>query len=105
MWQNMIDFKPLDPAIKADYDRLFQCAGERGCEYSFVNLYIWGRQKAAFIGDQLVFFSQFNRKSVYLFPVGCGNKKEALEAVMEDARERGIALRLTGLLAEDCREL
>ena len=97
----MIDFKTLDSAIKPDYDRLFHCAGERGCEYSFVNLYIWGRQKAAFIGDQLVFFSQFNRKSVYLFPIGCGNKKEALEAVMADAHERGIPCRLTGLTAPD----
>ena len=97
----MIDFKPLDPAIKPEYDRLFRCAGERGCEYSFVNLYIWGRQKAAFLEDQLVFFSQFDRKSVYLFPVGCGDKKPALDAIIQDARERGIPCRFTGLTEMD----
>ncbi len=97
----MIDFKPLDLTIKPEYDRLFRCTGERGCEYSFVNLYMWGRQKAAFLENQLVFFSQFNRKSVYLFPVGCGDKKPALDAIIEDAKKRGIPCRLTGLTDTD----
>ena len=98
----MIEFQSLDPAIKPEYDRLLHCAGERGCEYSFVNLYMWGRQKAAFLGDHLVFFSQFNRKSVYLFPVGTDDKKPVLEAIMEDARQRGIPCRITGLTPSDC---
>jgi hypothetical protein len=93
----MIDFQPLDLTNKAAYDRLLQCAGERGCEYSFVNLYLWGRQKAAFIGEHLVFFSQFHRRTVYLFPVGSGDKKPVLDAVIADAKERGIPCRFTGI--------
>ena len=98
----MIDFKPLDPAHKEGYERYLQTDGERGCEYSFVNLYLWGRQRAAFLHDHLVFFSQFNRKSVYLFPVGNGDKKAVLDAVMEDAQKRGIPCRFTGLTQDDC---
>ena len=98
----MIPFEPLDPEKKAEYDRYLQNAGERGCEYSFVNLYLWGRQKAAFLHDHLTFFSQFNRKSVYLFPVGTGDKRPVLEAVMEDAKKRGIPCRFTGLTQDDC---
>lgn len=98
----MIPFEPLDPEKKAEYDRYLQNDGERGCEYSFVNLYLWGRQKAAFLHDNLTFFSQFNRKSVYLFPVGCGEKRPVLEAVMEDAKKRGIPCRFTGLTQDDC---
>ena len=98
----MIEFKPLDSAHKEVYERYLQTGGERGCEYSFVNLYLWGRQRAAFLHDHLVFFSQFNRKSVYLFPVGNGDKKAVLEAVMEDARKRGIPCRFTGLTQDDC---
>ena len=98
----MIDFQPLDPAKKAEYDRYLLNAGERGCEYSFVNLYLWGRQKAAFLHDHLVFFSQFNRKSVYLFPVGTGDKQPVLDAIIEDARKRGIPCRFTGLTQDDC---
>ncbi len=101
----MINFQSLDPASKSEYDRYLQAAGERGCEYSFVNLYLWGRQKAAFLYDHLVFFSQFSRKSVYLFPVGNGDKRPVLDAIMADARERGIPCRLTGLTHDDCAAL
>ncbi len=98
----MINFQPLAPAQKPEYDRYLQDAGERGCEYSFVNLYLWGRQRAAFLYDHVVFFSQFNRKSVYLFPVGNGDKKAVLDAIMFDARDRDIPCRLTGLTYDDC---
>lgn len=97
----MIDFLPLDLSRKTEYDKILMACENRGCEYSFANLYLWGRQKAAFLEDQLVFFSQFNRKSVYLFPVGMGDRKKALDAIMEDAAQRGIPCRLTGLLTED----
>lgn len=97
----MIDFQPLEPANKALYDKYLQNAGERGCQYSFVNLYLWGRQKVAFLHDHIVFFSQFNRRSVYLFPVGTGDKKAVLQALMDDAKERGIPCRITGLTQED----
>ena len=98
----MIDFMPLDLATKEEYEKTLRSGGERGCEYSFVNLYLWGRQKAAFVEGNLVFFSQFNRKSVYLFPVGTGDKKNTLEKVMEDAAQRGIPCRLVGLTQNDC---
>lgn len=98
----MIDFKPLDTAKKEEYDLFLLGCGQRGCEYNFANLFLWGRQRAAFLGDNLVFFSQFNRQSVYLFPLFHDDPKPVLDAVMEDAAQRGIPCRLTSLLREDC---
>ena len=98
----MIDFLPFDLEKKTEYDKYLTDCGNRGCEYSFANLYLWGRQKAALLADQIVFFSQFNRRSVYLFPIGPGNRKETLDAIIADAAKRGIPCRLTGLLREDC---
>lgn len=98
----MIEFLPLDPAKKNQYDAYLRSCGERGCEYSFINLYLWGRQKAAIVADCAVFFSQFSRKSVYLFPVGPGDRKAAIEAVIRDAGDRGIPCRFTGLTHDDC---
>lgn len=97
----MIDFMPLDLSYKDRYDAMLRCSGERGCEYSFTNLYLWGRQRAAEVNGNLVIFSQFNRKSVYLFPVGCCEKKSTLDAIIADARQRGIPCRLNGLTQED----
>ena len=98
----MLDFKPLTLSQKAQIDTCLHQDAPRGCEYSFVNLYLWGRQTGAQFGDQMIFFSQFNRKSVYLFPVGRGDKKPALDAIIEDASQRGIPCRLVGLTQDDC---
>ena len=98
----MIDFKSFQLQDRPRYDRYLTHCGERGCEYSFVNLYLWGRQQAAIQEDRMLFFSQFNRRSVYLFPIGPGDRKASIDAIIEDARQRGIPCRLTGLLQEDC---
>lgn len=97
----MIDFQKFDLSKKEEYRRLLTANGELGCEYSLANLNLWGRQKAAFLNGFLVLFSQFERSSVYPFPVGKGDLKAVLDAVIADARERGIVCRLTGLSAEN----
>jgi len=101
----MIHFQPFDLSRKAEYDAILLNAGERGCEYSFANLYLWGRQKAAFLNGNLAFFSQYNRKTVYPFPVGNGDLKATLDAIIHDAQARGIPCRLTGLTPDDCAKL
>ena len=101
----MIQFQSLDIDSKAAYDEYLLACGNRGCEYNFANLYLWGRQRATFYEDSLVFFSQFNRKSVYLFPLTRGDVKPALEAIIHDAKVRDIPCRITGLLEADCQTL
>ena len=98
----MIDFKCLELDHKALYDTYFMNCGERGCEYSFVNLFLWGRQKAAFVEGFLVLQSQYDRRSVYPFPIGRGDVKSVLDAIIADARERGIPYCLTGLSGPEC---
>ncbi len=100
----MITFKPFIPGDRELYVPYLALSAGRGCEYSFANLCMWGRQQGAILEEGLVFFSQFSRKTVYLFPLGA-NKQRLIGRLMEDAQQRGIPLRLTGLLPEDCREL
>ena len=97
----MIDFQKFDLSKKAEYRRILMANGERGCEYSLANLNLWGRQKAAFLDGFLLLFSQFERRSVYPFPVGKGDLKTVLDAIIHDARQRGIVCRLTGLTADN----
>lgn len=102
----MIDFHSLEltdrPAIQ---QHLAAWGGERGCEYSFNNMYLWGRQRYAFVDGFLIFFCQYSRRTVYTYPVGSGEKKAVLEAIMEDAAQRGIPCRLSGLTDKECQEL
>lgn len=101
----MIQFQKLNPKEKAAYNEYLLNCGQRGCEYNFSNLYLWGRQKAAFLEDSLVFFSQFNQRSVYLFPLCRGNLKNTIDAIIHDAQSRGIPCRLTSLTHDDCDAL
>ena len=53
----------------------------------------------------ILLFSQFDRRTVYPFPVGSGEKKPVLDAIIADAAERGIPCRLTGLTGVRARIL
>jgi len=98
----MIEFQKFNLDDKKLYDRYLMNAGERGCEYSFTNLNLWGRQRVAFVENYMVLFSQFERHSVYPFPIGTGDIRPVLDAIIQDARTRGMPCRLSALNAGDC---
>lgn len=101
----MIDFQPFDLKYIDAYNQILQNCHERGCEYSFANLFLWGRQKAALVHGNLAFFSQYNRRTIYPFPVGNGDFKATIDAIIQDAQARGIPCRLSGLTQNDCAML
>ena len=98
----MIDFHRLCPEHRDTYSALIASSREPGCEYSFVNINLWGRQRVAFLEDFVLFFSQFDRSTVYPFPMGQGDLKAALDRLIADAQKRGIPFRLTGMTAREC---
>lgn len=101
----MMEFQRLNFENKEAYDRILMACPERGCEYSSANLFLWGKQKIAFSHGCVAFFSHFYGKSVYPYPIGNGSKKAVIEAILHDARMRGIPCRLTGLTDADREEL
>ena len=101
----MIPFERLDPAHKGEYDPLLRRSSHRGCTFSFANLYIWGRQSVARVGEDLLIFSHYAGRTMYPYPVCAGDPRPALNALMADARERGIPFRLSGLNREDVEHL
>ena len=95
--KSTLAFKPFSPEDKRFYEDLLFAEGERGCEFSFANLYLWGRQSFAEMNGNIVIFSQFDRRTVYPFPLGKADIKEAISAIIEDSRSRGIPCRITGM--------
>lgn len=98
----MIEFSRIDPAFKDTYNRYLAADRRQGCEFSFANVSIWGRQRMAVLHDHVVLFSQFGRCSVYPFPLGAGDIRPVLDAIIQDARERGIPCRISSLSKEHC---
>ena len=101
----MISFSRLQLAQKAQYEDILFACGSRSCEYSFANLYLWGRQEAAFFPEGIAFFSHFYGKSVYPYPIGTGDRRAIVETVIQDAQARGIPCRFTSLTRPETEEL
>ena len=101
----MIPFHRVGITDKTDYETALFSVPERGCEYSFANKYLWGRQEVAFRHGCVALFSHFYGKSVYSYPIGSGDKKTVIEEILADSRERGLPVRITGITNADKEEL
>ena len=112
----MIEFQPIRIEDRPLYEKYLSDGTERGCEYSFANLFLWGQQYAAIVHDHMVLLSTFmpepateemvfGNASLYPYPIGKGDKKPVIDAIMADAKERGIPLRITGMCEESGRGL
>ena len=102
---DMIAFHRIGLADQTAYENILMSVPERGCEYSFANLLLWGRQEIAFLHGCVAFFSHFHGKTLYPFPIGSGDKRAVIEEILCDARERGIPCRISGMTAADREDL
>ena len=93
----MIDFRTIELNDKKLYNEKLFLDAVRGCQYSFGNLFMWGLQGISFLHDHIVLYSRFDCHCFYPFPIGSGDKKQVLDAIFEDAKERGLCPCLTGL--------
>lgn len=93
----MIEFQKLKITQRQELAALLETASHRGCGYSFANLYLWGRQCTAMVDGFLVLFSHYSGRSIYPYPVGTGDVKPVLDAIIHDAQKRGIPCRITGM--------
>lgn len=92
-----LDFKPLTVDTKKLYESFLPDRHERGCELSFANLICWGTHLYSVVNGNLVLLSRYGDYFVYPYPLGDGDKREIIEAMMQDAEKRGIPFRLSGL--------
>ena len=98
----MIEFHKIRPEERDRYEAHLFAETERGCEYSFSNLILWGRQQIAYLHGCVAFFSHFSGHTVYPFPIGGGDKAAVIREYLLDAQHRGIPCRISGLTGPDC---
>ena len=93
----MITFQRVQLEDRPLLHPLLYGSGNWGCEYTFVNQYLWGRQEYAFVGGSLVLFAHWDGQSTYVYPVGGSDHRQVVELLMADAQKRGIPFRLFGI--------
>ena len=101
----MINFKPFEEFDRNTYEAYFFAEDDQCCELSFGNLSMWGDQLAAIVNEQFVVLSKYNGKYMYHFPLGTGDKKAAIEAIIQDAKERHLSCFMTSLTHENANTL
>lgn len=101
----LLNFHPVSLEDRDRYQQILWNNGTRGCEYSFPNLFMWGEQNITFTDGHAVLFSRFGSRYLYPYPIGSGEKKTVLDAIMRDAAARGIEWRFSGLLPHEKDEL
>ena len=100
----MLDFRKILPAEREVIHNNLSAVAGHGCEYSFVNLFLWADQTVAFFGATPLFFCRYGEWTAYLVPQ-CENLKEAIDALHDDARERGVRFRIFGATPEEADAL
>lgn len=85
-----------------DYDRVWKyCSlyGENSCQHSFINMFTLYEKYGSKICEENGFLYVLRERMcdentrVYLFPMGEGDKKRAVEKIMEDARSHNSLVR------------
>ncbi len=104
----MLDFRKPKLDDKALIDKIMESSNRIGCEYCFGNLYMWSAvygNKIA-ICDDLFFARDDVDTPMYLYPCGKGDKKQAVEYLIEHSKKNdGVDLQLYGLENENIKEL
>ncbi len=101
----MIDFKPFKPADRALYEEYLHSSQRRGCEFSFLNVYLWGDQQFSLLNGCLVLLSKFGEYIYYSYPLGNGDIQKCVSDIIADSKERGIPLIFSGIMPSEKENL
>ena len=98
-----LPFRKLELGDRAWILEKFKESNFQGCEYSFGNNFIWRNSYGLEVLDYKGFcflVSTYEGRTAYSYPVGTGDIKEAIEALIDDACCRNIPFILRGVTQE-----
>ena len=96
----MIPFKTVTLCDKPWVDEIVFAENSPSADYNFGNIYIWDkryRQLIARCGDRMLTKLRYEGQPAFVFPIGTGPLRPAIEALRAFAAERGYPLILRGI--------
>ena len=84
----MIEFKTVTLCDKPWVDEIVRAENSRSADYNFGNIYIWDaryRQLIARAGDRMLTKLRYEGRPTFVFPIGTGPLRPAIEALREFA--------------------
>lgn len=104
----MISFKDIELSDRELITRYTQNSPRRNCDLSFSNLCSWRflyNTQFAILDGYLLLKFWAEEELVYMMPIGNGDLKKVLEALIEDAHQEGKPFCLLGICSGMCSEL
>ena len=98
-----IAFKPVTLCDKAWVDELVRAENSPSADYNFGNIYIWDkyyRQLIARAGDRMLVKLRYEGHPAFVFPIGSGPLRPAIELLRQFAAWRGCPLAIRGVTEE-----
>lgn len=103
-----IKFHEITLADKSWMDEKFAEDDRNACEYTFANNFIWRKVyqvEVAKVCGYLVIRFRENGECCYSYPVGAGDKRAAIEALLFQCKENGKKLQMSPLDGQDRAQL
>lgn len=104
----MIPFKTVTLCDKAWVDEIVRAENSPSADYNFGNIYIWDkyyRQLICRFGDRMLTKLRYEGVPAFVFPIGTGPLRPAVEALREYAACRGFPLIIRGVTEKHREEL
>ena len=104
----MVQFKTPTLCDKAWVDSLVRAENSPSADYNFANIYIWDKHYRQLIGScegRMLTKLRYEGKPAFVFPIGSGELRPALEALKAFADRRGYAFSLRGVTEQHKEQL
>lgn len=99
----MIEFKTPTLCDKAWVDPIVLAEDSPSADYNFGNIYIWDkyyRQLICRFGDRMLTKLRYEGKPAFVFPIGSGPLRPAIQALEDFAAMKGCPLVIRGITAK-----
>ena len=99
----MVNFKPVTLQDKAWVDKLVMAENSRSADFNFGNIYIWDKrykQLACEYEGRMLTKLRYEGKPTFVYPVGNGDLREAMEALREFAAYKEYPFAVRGITRE-----
>ncbi len=104
----MVSFKTVTLGDKPWVDKIVRLENSPSADYNFGNIFIWDRYYRQLIsrcGDRMLTKLRYEGKPAFVFPIGSGPLRPAIEALEEFAAYRGYPLVIRGITKEHRTQL
>ena len=105
---SLLQFKTVTLCDKSWVDPIVMAENSPSADYNFGNIYIWDKfykQLICRFEDRMITKLRYEGERAFVFPIGSGPLRPAIEALRAFCKEKGYPLLLRGVTEQHCQEL